>query len=40
MKRTHTGTALAAGLTLLAQSATAEGNLNVYNFGLYTPGTA
>lgn len=37
MKRTHTGTALAAGLTLLAQSATAEGNLNVYNFGLYTP---
>ncbi|WP_281953663.1 extracellular solute-binding protein [Pseudophaeobacter arcticus] len=37
MKRTTTSTALAAGLALLAQSATAEGNLNLYNFGLYTP---
>ncbi|MFC6762518.1 hypothetical protein ACFQFQ_27970 [Sulfitobacter porphyrae] len=37
MKLTPTSAALAAGLALCAQSATAEGKLNVYNFGLYTP---
>lgn len=37
MKLIPTRAALAAGLAMLAQSATAEGNLNLYNFGLYTP---
>ncbi|WP_121632272.1 extracellular solute-binding protein [Tropicibacter alexandrii] len=37
MKLDPTRTAIAASLTLFAQSAMAEGNLNIYNFGLYTP---
>ena len=37
MKRIPARTALATGLALFAQSAVAEGALNLYNFGLYTP---
>ncbi len=37
MKLDPTRTAFAAGLALFAQAATAEGSLNIYNFGLYTP---
>lgn len=37
MKPIPTCIALATGLALCTQTATAEGNLNVYNFGLYTP---
>ncbi len=37
MKLNSTRTAFAAGLALFAQAATAEGSLNIYNFGLYTP---
>ena len=37
MKLSPSRTALLAGLALLAQPAFAEGKLNIYNFGLYTP---